>query len=120
MRWPLRWLAGHLWCQGKVRPRDPDYSVRHTVAHNQIAKKLDGQIAEHRTLLVDHDLIRELPLLDETGLTEIEIEQTACALRVARGAGRWRRRSLPRPRRRRRRPADRGRAPSILPNIPAR
>jgi acetyl-CoA carboxylase biotin carboxyl carrier protein len=36
--------------------------------------------------LVDHDAIRELSnLLDETGLTEIEIEQDGKRLRVARG-----------------------------------
>ncbi|MFN3659520.1 MAG: acetyl-CoA carboxylase biotin carboxyl carrier protein, partial [Pseudolabrys sp.] len=36
--------------------------------------------------LVDHDAIRELSkLLDETGLTEIEIEQDGTRLRVARG-----------------------------------
>ena len=37
--------------------------------------------------LVDHDLILELTkLLDETGLTEIEIEQDGKRVRVARGA----------------------------------
>lgn len=37
--------------------------------------------------LVDHDLILELTkLLDETGLTEIEIEQDGKRIRVARGA----------------------------------
>ena len=36
---------------------------------------------------VDHDLIRELArLLDETGLTEIEIEQEGLRVRVGRGA----------------------------------
>jgi acetyl-CoA carboxylase biotin carboxyl carrier protein len=36
--------------------------------------------------LVDHDLIRELSaLLDETGLSEIEIEQDGARVRVARG-----------------------------------
>ena len=39
------------------------------------------------TSLVDHDLILELTkLLDETGLTEIEIEQDGKRVRVARGA----------------------------------
>ncbi len=39
--------------------------------------------------LVDHDVIRELSeLLDETGLTEIEIEQDGQRVRVARNAGR--------------------------------
>lgn len=39
--------------------------------------------------LVDHDLIRELSeLLDETGLTEIEIERDGQRVRVARNAGR--------------------------------
>ena len=39
--------------------------------------------------LVDHDVIRELSeLLDETGLTEIEIEQDGQRIRVARNAGR--------------------------------
>jgi acetyl-CoA carboxylase biotin carboxyl carrier protein len=38
---------------------------------------------------VDHDMIRELSaLLDETGLTEIEIEQDGQRVRVARNAGR--------------------------------
>src|SRR3954464_7140985 len=38
---------------------------------------------------VDHDLIHELTeLLDETGLTEIEIEQDGQRVRVARNAGR--------------------------------
>src|SRR5215470_9048944 len=37
--------------------------------------------------IVDHDLIHELTrLLDETGLTEIEIEQDGRRVRVARGA----------------------------------
>ena len=37
--------------------------------------------------MVDHDLIRELTkLLDETGLTEIEIEQDGQRVRVARSA----------------------------------
>ena len=37
--------------------------------------------------IVDHDLIHELTqLLDETGLTEIEIEQDGRRIRVARGA----------------------------------
>ncbi len=37
--------------------------------------------------LVDHELIHELTkLLDETGLTEIEIEQDGKRVRVARGA----------------------------------
>jgi acetyl-CoA carboxylase biotin carboxyl carrier protein len=37
---------------------------------------------------VDHDLIRELTeLLDETGLTEIEIEQDDHRIRVARNLG---------------------------------
>jgi acetyl-CoA carboxylase biotin carboxyl carrier protein len=37
--------------------------------------------------IVDHDLIHELTqLLDETGLTEIEIEQDGKRIRVARGA----------------------------------
>jgi acetyl-CoA carboxylase biotin carboxyl carrier protein len=37
--------------------------------------------------LVDRDLIKELSqLLDETGLTEIEIEQDGARIRVARGA----------------------------------
>src|SRR6186713_2793640 len=37
---------------------------------------------------VDHDLIRELTeLLDETGLTEIEIEQDGQRVRVARNVG---------------------------------
>jgi acetyl-CoA carboxylase biotin carboxyl carrier protein len=37
--------------------------------------------------MVDHDLIHELTqLLDETGLTEIEIEQDGRRVRVARGA----------------------------------
>jgi acetyl-CoA carboxylase biotin carboxyl carrier protein len=37
---------------------------------------------------VDHDLIRELTkLLDDTGLTEIEIEQDGRRVRVARNAG---------------------------------
>jgi acetyl-CoA carboxylase biotin carboxyl carrier protein len=37
--------------------------------------------------VVDHELIRELTkLLDETGLTEIEIEQDGQRVRVARGA----------------------------------
>ena len=36
---------------------------------------------------IDHDLIHELTeLLDETGLTEIEIEQDGRRVRVARGA----------------------------------
>ncbi len=40
------------------------------------------------TPLVDHKLIHELTrLLDETGLTEIEIEQNGQRVRVARGAG---------------------------------
>ena len=40
--------------------------------------------------LVDHDLILELTrLLDQTGLTEIEIEQDGKRVRVARGAGIW-------------------------------
>ena len=35
---------------------------------------------------IDHDLIRELAgLLDETGLTEIEIEQAGLRVRVGRG-----------------------------------
>ena len=39
--------------------------------------------------LVDHDLIRELSeLLDETGLSEIEIERDGQRVRVARNAGR--------------------------------
>lgn len=39
--------------------------------------------------LVDHDLIRELSeLLDETGLSEIEIERDGQRIRVARNAGR--------------------------------
>lgn len=37
---------------------------------------------------IDHDVIRELAkLLDETGLTEIAIEQNGVSLRVARHAG---------------------------------
>ncbi|MGB8638254.1 MAG: acetyl-CoA carboxylase, biotin carboxyl carrier protein, partial [Pseudolabrys sp.] len=37
--------------------------------------------------IVDHELIHELTkLLDETGLTEIEIEQDGRRVRVARGA----------------------------------
>jgi acetyl-CoA carboxylase biotin carboxyl carrier protein len=40
-----------------------------------------------KTSLVDHALIHELTkLLDETGLTEIEIEQNGQRVRVARGA----------------------------------
>ena len=40
---------------------------------------------------IDHDLIRELAkLLDETGLTEIEIEQDGQRVRVARSATRRR------------------------------
>ena len=40
-----------------------------------------------KTPLVDHDLIHELTkLLDETGLTEIEIEANGQRVRVARGA----------------------------------
>jgi acetyl-CoA carboxylase biotin carboxyl carrier protein len=36
---------------------------------------------------IDHDLIRELAkLLEETGLTEIEVEEDGCRVRVARGA----------------------------------
>ena len=39
--------------------------------------------------LVDHDVIRELSeLLDETGLTEIEVEQDGQRVRVARNTGR--------------------------------
>jgi acetyl-CoA carboxylase biotin carboxyl carrier protein len=38
---------------------------------------------------VDHDVIRDLAgLLDETGLTEIEIEQDGQRIRIARNAGR--------------------------------
>ncbi|HVV78237.1 MAG TPA: acetyl-CoA carboxylase biotin carboxyl carrier protein [Pseudolabrys sp.] len=38
---------------------------------------------------VDHDVIRDLAgLLDETGLTEIEIEQDGRRIRIARNAGR--------------------------------
>jgi acetyl-CoA carboxylase biotin carboxyl carrier protein len=38
--------------------------------------------------IVDRDLIRELTkLLEETGLTEIEIEQDGQRVRVARGGG---------------------------------
>ena len=40
-----------------------------------------------RSPLVNHELIHELTkLLDETGLTEIEIEQDGQRVRVARGA----------------------------------
>jgi acetyl-CoA carboxylase biotin carboxyl carrier protein len=40
-----------------------------------------------KSSLVDHELIHELTkLLDETGLTEIEIEQNGQRVRVARGA----------------------------------
>ena len=47
---------------------------------------VDGKIAENAPL-VDHELIHELTkLLDETGLTEIEIEQDGQRVRVARGA----------------------------------
>ena len=54
--------------------------------------------------LVDHELIRELTkLLDETGLTEIEIEQDGQRVRVARGADRC----APRP----------SRAPRELPQL---
>ena len=54
--------------------------------------------------LVDHELILELTkLLDETGLTEIEIEQDGKRVRVARGA--LRRPRGARPARRRRRAA---------------
>jgi acetyl-CoA carboxylase biotin carboxyl carrier protein len=41
-----------------------------------------------KTLEVDHDVIRELArLLDETGLTEIAIEQDGVSLRIARHTG---------------------------------
>ena len=70
--------------------------------------------------MVDRDLIHELTkLLDETGLTEIEIEQDGQRVRVARGAARRApRRCAPRalpPRRRRSRSPRR----SIRPSIPA-
>ncbi|MGE0564227.1 MAG: acetyl-CoA carboxylase biotin carboxyl carrier protein [Pseudolabrys sp.] len=41
-----------------------------------------------KSLAVDHELIKELTqLLDDTGLTEIEIEQDGRRIRVARNAG---------------------------------
>lgn len=44
-------------------------------------------MAKSPKTLVDHELILELTkLLDETGLTEIEIEQEGMRVRVARGA----------------------------------
>ncbi len=40
-----------------------------------------------KSITVDHELIQELTrLLDETGLTEIEIEQDGTRVRVARAA----------------------------------
>jgi acetyl-CoA carboxylase biotin carboxyl carrier protein len=44
-------------------------------------------MAKPGRIIVDHELIQELTrLLDETGLTEIEIEQDGRRVRVARGA----------------------------------
>ena len=54
---------------------------------------------------IDHELIRELAkLLDETGLTEIEIERAGLRVRVGARRRRPRRRRAGAPRRRRRRP----------------
>jgi acetyl-CoA carboxylase biotin carboxyl carrier protein len=53
-----------------------------------IVARKPGKPPMPKTLEVDHEVIRELArLLDETGLTEIAIEQEGVSLRVARHAG---------------------------------
>ena len=70
--------------------------------------------------IVDRDLIRELAkLLDETGLTEIEIEQDGLRVRVARGAAPPRRALRRAPRAAARAAAGEPTPPrSIRPSIP--
>src|SRR4029078_5096789 len=51
------------------------------------SRKVECRMGKSPKSIVDHDLIHELTqLLDETGLTEIEIEQDGRRIRVARGA----------------------------------
>ena len=70
--------------------------------------------------LVNHELIHELAkLLDETGLTEIEIEQDGQRVRVARGAPLRPRRVYAPRERRRSRSANPPRRRSIPPSIRA-
>ena len=68
---------------------------------------------------IDKELIRELAeLLDETGLTEIEIEREGLRVRVGRGGAVTPRRRAGSPRHRRRPAPARGRAPPISAKHP--
>ena len=72
------------------RPLEDGHRFSDKIMRKQITEK--GMAKSPKTTpLVDHKLIHELTrLLDETGLTEIEIEQNGQRVRVARA--RWRRR----------------------------